>query len=169
MISEINNIVLSGHLDPNCDYEFNQDFIWRDHWKKISLLCKSSRFTLLFFMKTRKFIINGVKAMKYVEKIKFDLSQMLCCNIDQISNYRITNITATLDLRENIMLDQLFNKFKLRSIYEPELFPNLKMKLTCGVSAIVAKSGKVILTGCKNENHIQVAENEILLSVSATT
>jgi transcription initiation factor TFIID TATA-box-binding protein len=64
----------------------------------------------------------------------------------------ITNFTASYSLDRKVNLEAFYIWYRKFCIFEPELFPALKLQLPVPeVTAIIFTSGKIILTGTKSE------------------
>ena len=69
---------------------------------------------------------------------------------DPISEFQITNIVFTSDLKKQIDLNKLTIVLGLENVeYEPEQFPGLVYRLDQGV-ILIFSSGKLVLTGFTN-------------------
>lgn len=78
-----------------------------------------------------------------------------------ISDFKITNIVFTHDLKKEINLNQIVINLGLENIeYEPEQFPGLIYRLEQGV-ILVFSSGKLILTGFRNSEDAEQALDQL--------
>ena len=66
---------------------------------------------------------------------------------------KIQNIVATFDLKKYVDFREVIIK-KKKVIYEPEQFPGMIYKTTCGTTCLVFASGKVVIVGSKSEEQI---------------
>jgi transcription initiation factor TFIID TATA-box-binding protein len=127
---------------------------------------REPRSTALIF-KTGKMIVTGAKseqdskmaARKYVaiiSKVGFPVRY-------SDANYKIQNITATVDVGFPIRLEALVYAHSARSTYEPELFPGLVFRMAEPVKAVflIFVSGKIVITGVKTSDIMNIAVQEI--------
>jgi len=78
-------------------------------------------------------------------------------------DYRIQNMTATLDVGFPIRLEGLFYAHAAHSTYEPELFPGLVYRMDDPkVVLFIFVSGKVVLTGAKTTEALYNAAEKIV-------
>ena len=113
---------------------------------------REPRTTALVF-RTGKMIVTGAKkleesqtaAKKYVkiiERVGFAVTY---------SDYKVQNISATIDVGFPIRLEGLMYAHPNNSTYEPELFPGLVYRLNePKIVLLVFVSGKIVITGAKN-------------------
>jgi len=69
--------------------------------------------------------------------------------------YRTQNLVVTADFEQPLNLEELSQK--TRAIYEPEQFPGaiLRIKQPFKTSVLLFASGKVVITGLKNQTEIE--------------
>lgn len=80
---------------------------------------------------------------------------------------QITNFTASCNIGSNLNLETLYNKYKSVCTYEKELFPGLKMQLTCPkMTIIIFHKGKLIFTGTANSFIIRKVYLKVLSMIS---
>jgi len=79
-----------------------------------------------------------------------------------IKNLTIQSVTVTSDLKRIIDLYKLASKMK--SMYEPELFPALRCLDYCPLCVNVFSSGKVVILGIRNLEY-ETFVNSILLNI----
>ena len=96
-----------------------------------------------------------------------------CKSIDEIANamkwfdktfnttsvHECKNLVHSFDTFTNLDLSKLFYANK-GSFLEPELFPSLTLDVAQG-KALIFRTGKIILTGFRNEQQIKEAELEV--------
>lgn len=102
--------------------------------------------------RTGSFNIRGASSKEEVYKNKLLLEKSLYnLGIEEtISEFQITNIVFTSDLKEKVDLNKCSIELGLENIeYEPEQFPGLVYRLDRGV-ILVFSSGKLVLTGFTN-------------------
>ena len=81
------------------------------------------------------------------------------------AEWRVVNLIYESDLGREVMLDTLkrgAEALKLKVTYKLERFPGLEVQLPCGVTANVFGSGRVILLGCRDEEHARRALEELV-------
>lgn len=73
----------------------------------------------------------------------------------RLRSARVENIVATSSLGHPVRLDALARSMMLRSAFDPELFPGLRLKLRHPrTKALVFCGGKVVIAGCRNRADI---------------
>lgn len=78
------------------------------------------------------------------------------------ANYRIQNMTATCDFGFPIRLEAFLYAHSTNATFEPELFPGLIYRMADPkVVLLIFVSGKVVITGAKNEKDVSDAINNI--------
>ena len=79
-----------------------------------------------------------------------------------IYEFEIQNMVASAFLGHTVSLPKLFLQYNKESSYEPELFPGLIFRqIDCPVVFLVFDSGRIVLTGAKEEREIGVAWAQI--------
>ena len=124
---------------------------------------REPRSTALVFS-SGKMIVTGAKneddskeaATKYVaiiKKVGFAMAGLF--------DFKVQNITATLDVGFPIRLEGLIYAQAAYSTYEPELFPGLVYRMEDPkVVLLIFVSGKVVMTGAKTQDALsRAAEN----------
>ncbi|MEM1694241.1 MAG: TATA-box-binding protein [Ignisphaera sp.] len=83
-------------------------------------------------------------------------------------NIDIVNIVASTHLHRELDLDLL--SLVMRDIgtviYDKERFPGLILKTSDRVSYLVFRTGKIVVVGCRNENHIEKAIKDLVKQIS---
>jgi len=133
---------------------------------------KNPKSTALIFA-SGKIVITGTKdeeSTKIAAQIFVKEIDTLGFHSVQFLNFRITNIVASAQLpfRPPLFNDQFLpaNKMKLVD-YEPELFPGLVYRT--GITVIVFRSGKVIMTKAKTREQIYNVYSEFIKSIDRGT
>lgn len=117
---------------------------------------REPRTTALVF-KTGKMIVTGAKdeiesrhaASLYVKIIH------KCGFPAKVIDYKISNISATVDFGFPIRLEGLMYAHHSNCTYEPELFPGLVYRMTePKIVLLIFVSGKVVITGAKDVNSL---------------
>lgn len=129
--------------------------------------------TVLIFG-TGKIICTGTRCQEDVRKVVKIMVHKLInilakrienANIPINRNPRITieNIVATFNLGVELNLNSIALNFGLEEVeYEPEQFPGMVYRLKKPkVVALLFGTGKIVITGAKNENQIKLAINKI--------
>jgi TATA-box binding protein (TBP) (component of TFIID and TFIIIB) len=79
----------------------------------------------------------------------------------KVSDFAIQNIVSTFNAGRKINLYKFHQKFRNKSLYEPEMFPGLSYKFAKGLSLQVFWSGKIVMTGAKNWQNVMDAYEEM--------
>ena len=155
------NLVCSGDLKTIIDLEEirksgNNLFTYdpsKYHGGYISLSnCKA------VIYKSGKYIIVGLKSPNEVESAFFELKNFLSKFVDtsKAEKPKIMNMVAVGDLQTNIDLNKFSLILGLENVeYEPEQFPGLVYRYN-KLTALVFSSGKVVLTGARDINVLEV-------------
>lgn len=111
-----------------------------------------------------KVVLLGSKSAEEALHAANVVCERLRCRKISLNELSIHNIVSVLNLKCNIDLKELFihlhTKKKL-PIFESELFPALNFKTHNGCKAIVFRSGKIIITGCRTLSQNISATKEI--------
>lgn len=84
-----------------------------------------------------------------------------------LNDFKVQNITATFDMGFPIRLEAFLYAYSVQSTYEPELFPGLIYRLAQPkVVLLIFVSGKIVLTGAKNNEAILLAAQEVSAQLS---
>jgi len=75
--------------------------------------------------------------------------------------FKIQNIVCFYDMKSFLSLEKINLFCENFSVYEPELFPGLILRLR-KATLLIFGSGKVVITGLKDYNFIQLIFNDIL-------
>lgn len=144
--------ITKNPLDPTI-YDFYNP-------KRFSGAILSRGKTRILVFKGRKIVVTGVTDPIQAEKVVIDL-----VGVDEITKCVITNITAKgkidFELDFNTMLRS--NNFS----WEPELFPGIywRKKTNEKSLVIIFRSRKIIMTGLKNIEDINILYKELLEDV----
>jgi transcription initiation factor TFIID TATA-box-binding protein len=134
------------------DTEFN-----RNKFPGICIHISNPKCTILLFS-NGKMVITGVKHIEdgeiVVAKVMEKLNQ-IGYEITKTPLIRIVNLVISLNFQHRIDLDQASLSLT-HSIYEPEVFPGLIFRVQEPIKCVflIFSSGKVILTGLKEEQTI---------------
>lgn len=80
----------------------------------------------------------------------------------RFKNFSIQNMTATCDVGFPIRLEGFLYANANHATYEPELFPGLVYRMAVPkVVLLIFVSGKVVITGAKNEDDLSEAIEQI--------
>lgn len=80
----------------------------------------------------------------------------------KFSDFKIQNIVGSCDVKFPIRLEQLSAEHENFSTYEPELFPGLVYRMVDPkIVLLIFVSGKIVLTGAKEKEHINQAFRKI--------
>ena len=126
---------------------------------------KEPKSSLLLF-KNGKIICTGCKSEKEVQAAVSKTQKMLFKYAKNIRKkgkpkFTIENIVASANFA--VMLDLYGIASSVHDVeYEPEQFPGAIFKMTDPVksSLLLFKNGKIICTGCKSEQQVQLALNK---------
>ena len=81
----------------------------------------------------------------------------------QFSQFKIQNIVASCDIGYTLDLEYVSNKYQDFCSYEPEVFPGLVFRmLDPKLVILIFVSGKIVFTGAKNKNDIDISFQKIL-------
>jgi transcription initiation factor TFIID TATA-box-binding protein len=121
------------------------------------------RATSLLF-RSGKLIVTGAKtqheSLNAAKKFIAILQKVGCAVA--LNDFKIQNITATLDLGFPIRLEGFLYSHAANSTYEPELFPGLVYRMTSPkIVLLIFVSGKIVLTGAKTTDAIVEAAQDI--------
>ena len=116
-----------------------------------------------------KITVNGGKSTKQAKM----LANMFCNLIKKqgfknarISNFKVVNVIASLDLGFKVKMENLHKIFD-NMIFEPELFPGASIRLKeTSTTCVIFHTGKCNFLGGKTELDIHAAALEIILSLS---
>jgi len=126
---------------------------------------------------TSKFEFRSIKPKQYVEKCK-DFTMIIFKNrkcrimgckkpllISSIP-YKITNlvmqsITLTENLGHVVNLSKIASKLKCNALYEPELFPALRVTLFNPMCVNLFASGKLVIMGIKSLDFTKIVDEII--------
>ena len=116
-----------------------------------------------------KMTVNGGKSTKQAKM----LANMFCNSIKKqgfknarISNFKVVNIIASLDLGFKVKMENLHKIFD-NMIFEPELFPGASIRLKeTSSTCVIFHTSKCNFLGGKTELDIHAAALEIILSLS---
>ena len=77
--------------------------------------------------------------------------------------YKIENIVATINLNTELDLELLVDRLPMAE-YNPDQFPGVILRLTkpIKVSVLIFRTGKMVCTGAKNEQELQMAVKHIV-------
>jgi transcription initiation factor TFIID TATA-box-binding protein len=111
-----------------------------------------------------KMIVTGAKSERDSEIAAKKYTQIVQ-KVGQpvtFSGFKIQNMTATCDVGFPIRLEGLVYGYSAHATYEPELFPGLIYRLVDPrVVVLVFVSGKLVLTGAKEEDSLTAALDAI--------
>lgn len=181
---EIANVVASGRLGVELDLaavaaspEFNND----SRIESVEHSQKSGQRVLVRFVNSDALgilsrkgacIITGAKSLEAVEQTKQDfLGSLYDSTIipsKEISNFEIQNVVFTTTLDEPVDLNTVALLLGFEQVeYEPEQFPGLVFRppdTPCVL--LVFGSGKVVITGGKNESEAKNALKDLKKKIS---
>mmetsp|Transcript_307 Transcript_307/g.294 ORF Transcript_307/g.294 Transcript_307/m.294 type:complete len:208 (+) Transcript_307:70-693(+) len=124
---------------------------------------REPRTTALIF-KTGKMIVTGSKdeqESRSAAKLYVKIIQK-CGFPAQVSDYKISNISATVDFGFPIRLEGLMYAHHSNCTYEPELFPGLVYRMSePKIVLLIFVSGKVVITGAKDVDSLTVGLTNI--------
>ena len=127
-------------------------------WLKMRL--KPENYYIAFYG-SGKFLITGIKDIKMVDIISKRVIKLLNdADIDNsLENVEIKNMVMTDEINLKNSLQDIIVILKASSAsYEPETFPGLFYKDADGISYTLFSSGKMIITGFKDQ---KIAENNL--------
>ncbi len=120
--------------------------------------------TLLF--RTGKMVCTGAKSSKMAKKVVGMVVSSLRkkgIKIKKDASVTIQNMVAAVNLGGKINIEQAARTLP-RSMYEPEQFPGLVYRMIKPKAVIlVFASGKLVCTGCKEEEDVYHAVNQLHL------
>eukprot|EP01039_Chlorochromonas_danica_P000256 gene256-275_t len=165
---QVQNIVATVNLDTELDLqriaetarnaEYNPQ-----RFQAVILRIREPRTTALIF-KSGKMIVTGAKS----QKESSDAAKKYVAIIQKVGfparykNFSIQNMTATCDVGFPIRLEGFLYANANHATYEPELFPGLVYRMAVPkVVLLIFVSGKVVITGAKNEDDLSEAIEQI--------
>ena len=125
------NINYSGEL-----LESTSQFLF-SVWKPKQFVQKCDGYTIVIF-KTGKCRIMGCKTRLLQSTLPF-----------KINNIKIQSITVTKDLGKSVNLYKMAIKLGSEAMYEPELFPALRLLKFNPLCVNIFSSGKIVILGIK--------------------
>jgi transcription initiation factor TFIID TATA-box-binding protein len=144
---------LAGSL-PGADYDANR-------FPGLVLRLRNPRVAFLLF-KNGKVVCTGSKSMGQVMTGVGALVGMLrSCGVSApiVPTPRVENVVATCDLHAMVNVEKAV--FLLgNTFYDPEVFPGLVYS-DFGVTFLIFYSGRVIVTGAKNERQVVEVANRL--------
>ncbi|ADI73381.1 TATA-box binding family protein [Methanohalobium evestigatum Z-7303] len=157
---EIVNVVATVKLNSYLDLASLEDALQDTQvvstskvWLKMRLMPENY---YVAFYKSGKFLITGVKSTEDISTISnrvLDILKNAGIDVDIEDTY-IQNIVAVDKIEMNSTLEKIiYNLDPSKSSYEPEQFPGLIYK-NWGASFLLFSSGKVVITGVKDENYL---------------
>ncbi|VWU51015.1 TATA-box-binding protein [Hepatocystis sp. ex Piliocolobus tephrosceles] len=168
----VHNIIASANLGVVIDLRFialsirnaeynptkiNTLIIRLNKPKCTALIFKSGRI-MLTGTKTKTDSLNGCK--KIGKLIKLLTNQYI-----KLTNFKIENIIASANCNIPVRLEMLAHEHKEYCNYEPELFAGLvyRYKTTSKLKSVILifVSGKIIITGCKSVNKLNIVFHDI--------
>ena len=126
---------------------------------------KDPKIAILVFT-SGKLVVTGAKTVEKVyeavDKLRRKLED-IGVKIKEDPEIKIKNIVATSDLQQVVNLSQVAITLGLEDVeYEPEQFPGLVYRLREPKAvALIFKTGKVVCTGAKNIEEVEVALSKI--------
>ena len=87
----------------------------------------------------------------------------------RVCNFRISNLVYSGSVGKCLPLNTLYSRFD-KCIYEPTIFPGMKIPIpleNCNknVIALIFHTGKIIITGAKNEEDVHFGYKYILSKI----
>ena len=164
IIPSLQNIVSTVNLGCQLDLKAiamrarNAEFNPR-RFSAVVMRIRDPKTTALIFH-SGKMVVTGARseelsrlaARKYariIQKLGFAVSFL---------DFTVQNMVGTADVRFPVLLDGLARDHEDFSSYEPELFPGLIYRMVSPkVVLLIFVSGKVVMTGAKNRDHIYEA------------
>jgi len=125
---------------------------------------ESPKCTLLLF-KTGSIVCTGTKSEeKAKDALTFfagKIEESGMCRIHGLSEIKIQNITSSCNLKNEIHLEDAARTLP-RSLYEPEQFPGIILRIPYPKTVILLfASGKIVCTGAKITNDIHLSVNTL--------
>jgi transcription initiation factor TFIID TATA-box-binding protein len=126
---------------------------------------KDPKIAILVFT-SGKLIVTGAKTFENVyeavDKFRRNLKK-IGVNVQKDPKIEIHNIVATSDLHGEVNLSQVAITLGMECVeYEPEQFPGLVYRVRDPKAvALIFKTGKVVCTGTKNVEEIEIALGKI--------
>jgi len=79
-----------------------------------------------------------------------------------MSNVKIRNVVASVDIHQKIDLNAIMKTF-VNVDYQPKRFPGLVFKLRRPkTSTLIFNTGKMVITGAKKENYAEKAARKLM-------
>jgi len=123
--------------------------------------------TAILFFRSGKIVCTGARNLENV-RLVIDMMMKklrdLGIMVDESPEITVQNIVATTDLGTDLKLNVIAISLGLEKVeYEPEQFPGLVYRVESPkVVALLFSSGKVVCTGAKKIDDIQLAVNSIM-------
>jgi transcription initiation factor TFIID TATA-box-binding protein len=165
---KIQNITATADLGQTIDIQRFNEFSWGKYSLtlysgKCGYIKDESIVGRVTVFRTGKMISIGAKSfsgalfqLKHGSDLLFENGFAKPVEIIQ----KIRNIVATEDLKRGIKLDNL-SQFLSHSMYEPEIFAGLIYKSPHSTTCLIFASGKMVITGAKNEKDIAITIREL--------
>jgi transcription initiation factor TFIID TATA-box-binding protein len=173
MILQIVNMVATVKLSSSLDLEMLARSLEGSEfsssggkWLKVRLAPENY---YIAFYKSGKFLITGVKSREDIEKIAERVISLLRNAGIDVDKEKITvhNIVMMGSVKMNASLEKIiFALDSAKASYEPEQFPGL-MYQDFGASFLLFPSGKLIITGIKQERQGEEAANKFQIIIEA--
>lgn len=162
-------VILSQEIDTNLITEKLKDIIYQpEEFPGLVLRIERPRATALVF-RSGKMVVTGTKSTNQlitaVKKITKYLNKA-GIKIDAKPRVNVQNIVASGDLGARVNLEEAAYTLE-ECIYEPEQFPGLIHKMRDPhVVLLIFSSGKMVLTGAKEEREVKIAVEKIAAKLS---
>jgi TATA-box binding protein (TBP) (component of TFIID and TFIIIB) len=114
------------------------------------------------FQSGKMISIGGKSIKKSIEQLneaKFHLVREKLV-ADTILRPKVQNIVATITIPQPLSIAKTYDKL-IGAIYEPEQFPGIILKSINSVSYLIFASGKIVISGAKNNTELNRAAFEI--------
>ena len=121
---------------------------------------------------TGKVVCTGAKSVDDVRTVIENMAKKLCSMgipIEKNPEFTVQNIVASADLGSELNLNAIAIGLGLENIeYEPEQFPGLVYRLQePKVVALLFGSGKMVLTGGKSPEELEIATCKIITELES--
>ncbi len=114
-----------------------------------------------------KMISIGTKSINQsIKQLEYSMNLMHRNNLVEnvVLNPIVRNIVATWNVGQKIDLNSLAADLP-KSVYEPEQFPGLIIKVSQSCTFLIFSSGKVVITGAKSEEEIKSSIKKIAVLI----
>ena len=168
----IHNVVVTANFGCSMDLE---QLAWRCYgeynprtFRAVKLRITEPRSTALVFSSGRVVCTGGASECAALTALHVFLSVARVVHPEaRMRAVTVQNIVASANFGAPVRLEDLGRAFMLRSAFDPELFPGLRLKLRHPkAKVLIFCGGKVVIAGCRNRGDLARAWAAVQIMVS---